>query len=60
MTDVEQKSVELKQNLNNLADMVNDSDNTAVAQDLKTTMKRWEDTRRFLAAEREHTNKRWE
>ena len=60
MTDVEQKSVELKQNLNNLADMVNDSDNTAAAQDLKTTMKRWEDTRRFLVAEREYTNKRWE
>lgn len=58
MTDVEQKSVELKQNLNNLADMVNDSGITIAMQHLKNAMRRWGDAHRCLVAEQEQANRR--
>jgi hypothetical protein len=60
LTNAEQKSVELKQSLNNLVDMVNDSGDTVAAQDLKNAMRRWGDIHRCLVAERESASKRWD
>ena len=39
LSDVERKSLDLKQALNNLVDMVNNSRNSAGAQDLKSAMR---------------------
>jgi hypothetical protein len=52
LTDAEQLSVVLKQQLNSLVDMVNESGNSAAAQDLKSAMRCWGGIHRCLAAER--------
>lgn len=56
----QQKSVDLKQCLNDLVDMVNEFENKAAVQDLKNAMRRWGDIHRCLVAGLESANKFWE
>ena len=52
-------STELKQILNNLADMINSSGNSASVQDLRNTMRAWGNIHRCLVTEKENARKRW-
>jgi hypothetical protein len=55
----ELNSTGLKQSLNNLADIINSSGNSTVAQDLRNAMRAWGDIHRCLVNETESARKRW-
>ena len=58
LSDAVRESLDIKQALNNLVDMVNDSSNSAGAQDLNTAMRSWGVVYRSLALQREKASNR--